>query len=201
VASVFHLGRTGGDYYYAMELVEGETLENLIKRSARLNVMSSAKERARNVFPTPVGPMKMNDQIGRRGSFYEEGRKPLNESWQLFEQAGNQREGAFALNALAQICLSLGDPDEAMEKAERSLEIRKDLDDKNGSQTQDLLDIDRTFRHRLFSTVKIPGETSGTSKGMGQCHLQPLLHLWLNNRPIWQQNDEIHLAHRSFHCV
>jgi transposase, IS6 family len=31
--------------------------------------MSWAKERARNVFPTPVGPMKMNDPIGRRGSF------------------------------------------------------------------------------------------------------------------------------------
>jgi hypothetical protein len=28
--------------------------------------MNSAKERARNVFPTPVGPMKMNDPIGRR---------------------------------------------------------------------------------------------------------------------------------------
>jgi eukaryotic-like serine/threonine-protein kinase len=30
VASVFHLGRTGQDYFYAMELVEGETLEKLI---------------------------------------------------------------------------------------------------------------------------------------------------------------------------
>ena len=38
VASVFHLGRTGQDYFYAMELVEGETLENLIKRSGRLEV-------------------------------------------------------------------------------------------------------------------------------------------------------------------
>jgi hypothetical protein len=33
VASVFHLGRTGSSYFYAMEFVEGETLENLIKRS------------------------------------------------------------------------------------------------------------------------------------------------------------------------
>ena len=33
VASVFHLGRTGENYFYAMEFVEGETLENLIKRS------------------------------------------------------------------------------------------------------------------------------------------------------------------------
>jgi hypothetical protein len=33
VASVLHLGRTGSSYFYAMEFVEGETLENLIKRS------------------------------------------------------------------------------------------------------------------------------------------------------------------------
>ena len=38
VASVFHLGRTGNSYFYAMEFVEGETLENLIKRSGRLDV-------------------------------------------------------------------------------------------------------------------------------------------------------------------
>jgi hypothetical protein len=33
VASVLHLGRTGQNYFYAMEFVEGETLENLIRRS------------------------------------------------------------------------------------------------------------------------------------------------------------------------
>jgi serine/threonine protein kinase len=38
VASVFHLGRSGQDYFYAMEFVEGETLENLIKRSGQLEV-------------------------------------------------------------------------------------------------------------------------------------------------------------------
>src|SRR5215471_12417310 len=38
VASVFHLGRTGSGYFYAMEFVEGETLENLIKRSGRLDL-------------------------------------------------------------------------------------------------------------------------------------------------------------------
>jgi hypothetical protein len=38
VASVFHLGRTGKNYFYAMEFVEGETLEKLIKRSGRLEV-------------------------------------------------------------------------------------------------------------------------------------------------------------------
>jgi predicted ATPase len=38
VASVLHLGRTGSSYFYAMEFVEGETLERLIKRSGRLEV-------------------------------------------------------------------------------------------------------------------------------------------------------------------
>src|ERR1700746_2965239 len=38
VASVFHLGRTGQNYFYAMEFVEGETLDRLIKRSGRLDV-------------------------------------------------------------------------------------------------------------------------------------------------------------------
>ena len=32
VASVFHLGRSRGKYFYAMEYVEGETLESLVKR-------------------------------------------------------------------------------------------------------------------------------------------------------------------------
>ncbi|MBV9673995.1 MAG: serine/threonine protein kinase, partial [Verrucomicrobia bacterium] len=36
VASVFHLGRTGQNYFYAMEFVEGETLEKLIRRFGRL---------------------------------------------------------------------------------------------------------------------------------------------------------------------
>jgi serine/threonine protein kinase/predicted ATPase len=38
VASVFHLGRTGQNYFYAMEFVEGETLDSLIKRYGRLDV-------------------------------------------------------------------------------------------------------------------------------------------------------------------
>src|SRR5260221_9562802 len=38
VASVFHLGRTGKNYFYAMEFVEGWTLENFIKRSGQLAV-------------------------------------------------------------------------------------------------------------------------------------------------------------------
>jgi serine/threonine protein kinase len=38
VASVFHLGKSRGIYFYAMEFVEGETLGNFIKRSGRLEV-------------------------------------------------------------------------------------------------------------------------------------------------------------------
>ena len=37
VASVFHLGRSAEGYFYAMEFVEGESLENLIKRSGQLD--------------------------------------------------------------------------------------------------------------------------------------------------------------------
>jgi serine/threonine protein kinase/RNA polymerase subunit RPABC4/transcription elongation factor Spt4 len=36
VASVFHIGESGGNYYYAMELVDGESLEALIRRSGCL---------------------------------------------------------------------------------------------------------------------------------------------------------------------
>jgi WD40 repeat protein/serine/threonine protein kinase len=38
VASVFHLGRSGGNYFYAMEFVEGETLGSLIRRSGQLEL-------------------------------------------------------------------------------------------------------------------------------------------------------------------
>jgi serine/threonine protein kinase len=38
VASVLHLGRTGSSYFYAMEFVEGETLEHFIRRSGRVEV-------------------------------------------------------------------------------------------------------------------------------------------------------------------
>ena len=48
VASVFHLGRRGRDYFYAMEFVEGETLDNLIKRSGRLEEGSLWKSRSRS---------------------------------------------------------------------------------------------------------------------------------------------------------
>jgi serine/threonine protein kinase/Tfp pilus assembly protein PilF len=38
VASVFRLGRSGQEYFYAMEFVEGETLNRLIRQSGRLDV-------------------------------------------------------------------------------------------------------------------------------------------------------------------
>jgi len=36
VATVFHIGESAGNYYYAMELVEGESLQSLIRRSGCL---------------------------------------------------------------------------------------------------------------------------------------------------------------------
>ncbi|HYZ75228.1 MAG TPA: serine/threonine-protein kinase, partial [Chthoniobacterales bacterium] len=36
VASVFHIGESGGNYYYAMEFVEGESLAAFIRRSGYL---------------------------------------------------------------------------------------------------------------------------------------------------------------------
>src|SRR6266550_2582112 len=38
VASVFHLGKSGDGYFYAMEFVDGEPLDRLIRRSKRLDV-------------------------------------------------------------------------------------------------------------------------------------------------------------------
>jgi serine/threonine protein kinase len=38
VASVFHLGKSGDSYFYAMEFVDGEPLDELIRRSGRLEV-------------------------------------------------------------------------------------------------------------------------------------------------------------------
>jgi serine/threonine protein kinase/Tfp pilus assembly protein PilF len=39
VASVFHLGTKGPEYFYAMEFVEGETLDCFIKRHGRFNIL------------------------------------------------------------------------------------------------------------------------------------------------------------------
>ena len=73
VASVFHLGRTGQNYFYAMEFVEGETLENLIKRSGRLEV-TLAFEIATQVAADPrihlvgYGPSASTIGANRAGS-------------------------------------------------------------------------------------------------------------------------------------
>ena len=45
VASVFHLGRTGSSYFYAMEFEEGETLDGLIRRSGWLGVKLALENR------------------------------------------------------------------------------------------------------------------------------------------------------------
>src|SRR5258708_26700387 len=37
VASVFHLGKSGDSYFYAMEFVDGESLDKVIRRSGRLD--------------------------------------------------------------------------------------------------------------------------------------------------------------------
>jgi serine/threonine protein kinase/tetratricopeptide (TPR) repeat protein len=37
VASVFHLGKSGDSYFYAMEFVDGESLDKVIRRSSRLD--------------------------------------------------------------------------------------------------------------------------------------------------------------------
>jgi serine/threonine protein kinase len=37
VASVFHLGESGGNFFYAMEFVAGETLEKIVERSGPLD--------------------------------------------------------------------------------------------------------------------------------------------------------------------
>jgi hypothetical protein len=46
VASVLHLGRTGSSYFYAMEFVEGETLEHLIRRSGRVSEVGAGNYNA-----------------------------------------------------------------------------------------------------------------------------------------------------------
>ncbi len=38
VASVFHLGTRNGEYFYAMEFVEGETIDQLIRRQGALSI-------------------------------------------------------------------------------------------------------------------------------------------------------------------
>src|SRR5260370_23721092 len=82
VASVFHLGTKDNDYFYAMEFVEGETLENLIKRSGRLKVnlaleiatpvaaglaaVHEQKLGLRDIMPTNI-PVRLKGEGSRTG--------------------------------------------------------------------------------------------------------------------------------------
>ena len=43
VASVFHLGKSGDSYFYAMEFVDGESLDKVIRRSCRLDPLTALK--------------------------------------------------------------------------------------------------------------------------------------------------------------
>jgi len=43
VASVFHLGKSGDSYFYAMEFVDGESLDKVIGRSGRLDPLTALK--------------------------------------------------------------------------------------------------------------------------------------------------------------
>jgi serine/threonine protein kinase/Tfp pilus assembly protein PilF len=43
VASVFHLGKTGDSYFYAMEFVDGESLDKVIRRSGQLDALTALK--------------------------------------------------------------------------------------------------------------------------------------------------------------
>ena len=50
VAAVYHLGTEGEHYYYAMEFIDGETVDSLIKRLGPI---------------TPVLALKITDQVAR----------------------------------------------------------------------------------------------------------------------------------------
>jgi len=109
VASVFHLGRTGQNYFYAMEFVEGETLEKLIKCSGRLEVklaleiayqvaggLAAIHERNlvhRDIKPTNI-MVRLKEGGGVTAKIIDLGlAKTLNES---ASEAGISSPGAFA---------------------------------------------------------------------------------------------------------
>ena len=58
VASVFHIGECAGNYYYAMEFVEGESLQSLIRRSGR----QSAFQRLRRGADVPASACPTADR-------------------------------------------------------------------------------------------------------------------------------------------
>jgi serine/threonine protein kinase len=64
VASVFHLGQSGDGYFYAMEFVEGETLESVIKRTGQLElkrVLQIASQAAAGLAAVDKGKLVHRD--------------------------------------------------------------------------------------------------------------------------------------------
>jgi serine/threonine protein kinase len=109
VASVFHLGTSGNNYFYAMEFVEGGTLQNLIKRSGPLNVklaleittqvaagLSAVHEQNlvhRDIKPTNI-IVRLKEERSVTAKIIDLGlAKTLNES---ASEAGISSPGAFA---------------------------------------------------------------------------------------------------------
>jgi serine/threonine protein kinase len=109
VASVFHLRRAGQNYFYAMEFVEGETLEKLIKRSGRLEVklaleitmqvaagLAAVHEQNlvhRDIKPTNI-MVRLKGEVGVKAKIIDLGlAKTLDES---ASEAGISSPGAFA---------------------------------------------------------------------------------------------------------
>src|SRR5271166_89132 len=109
VASVLHLGRTGSSYFYAMEFVEGETLEKLIKHSGRLDVKLALEIAAqvaaglaavheqnlvhRDIKPTNI-MVRLKEERGVTAKIIDLGlAKTLDES---ASEAGISSPGAFA---------------------------------------------------------------------------------------------------------
>src|SRR5271165_1636016 len=109
VAWVLHLGRTGQNYFYAMEFVEGETLEHLIKRSGQLDVklaleiatqvaggLAAIHEQHlvhRDIKPTNI-MVKLKEEGGVTAKIIDLGlAKTLDES---ASEAGISSPGAFA---------------------------------------------------------------------------------------------------------
>ena len=99
VASVFHLGRTGENYFYAMEFVEGETLESLIQRSGSLEVNLALEISAQVAAGfggdprTEAGPPRYQT-VQHHGEC--EGRKPRNREDNRLGSVENGRRSAFS---------------------------------------------------------------------------------------------------------
>jgi hypothetical protein len=98
VASVLHLGRTGENYFYAMEFVEGETLQNLIKRAGRLEtklVLEIATQVA-----TGLGAIHERNLVHRDI-------KPTNIMVRLKEEGAVTAKGAVSVDAWMATSMSL----------------------------------------------------------------------------------------------